>query len=213
VHESPYLREPGYAERYRDRRFRSGSGARTDQAERAALRALLQRCPPVAGCWLDMPSGAGRLSDELPGPVVQIDRDPAMLQACSGRHRRVCASALSLPLAGPAFAGGLCHRLLQHIATPHERVAILRELARVVHGPLVVSFFDAYSLQHARRLLRCALRRRPPRRHAVSREMFRRELAAAGWRLVAMQPLRRFVSEQTLVLCLPAMPAGGSAGG
>jgi len=206
VHESPYLREPGYAVRYRDRRFLSGSGARTDRAERRALRALLQRCPAVAGPWLDAPSGAGRLSDELPGPVVQVDRDPAMLQACPGAGQRACASVHALPFAAHAFAGALCHRLLQHIATPQERVAILRELARVVRGPLVVSFFDACSLQHARRLLRCALRRRPPGRHAISRTAFRSELATAGWQPLAMQPLRRFLSEQTLVLCVPAAP-------
>lgn len=213
VPESPYRREHGYALRYRDQRFQTGSGARTDRAERRALQRLLRSCPTVAGCWLDVPSGAGRLSGELPGPVVQVDRDPAMLQACPGTGPRACASVHALPFPTHAFAGALCHRLLQHIATADERVAILRELARVVRGPLVVSFFDACSLQHARRLLRCALRRRPPGRHAISRAAFRGELQAAGWRPLAMQPLRRFLSEQTLVLCEPwSAPGHGSAG-
>lgn len=200
--ESPYLREPGYALRYRDQRFASGSGAGTDRRERQALRALLRRCPPVVGRWLDAPSGAGRLSDELPGPVVQVDRDPAMVRACRGNQSRACASVLRLPFAAGAFAGGLCHRLLQHIATPTERIAILAELRRVVHGPLLVSFFDCCSLQHLRRWLRARFGRRSGR-HAWSRRTMRTELAAAGWQVVAMRALARGIGEQTLVLCRP----------
>ncbi|MBL8725488.1 MAG: class I SAM-dependent methyltransferase [Planctomycetes bacterium] len=203
--ETPYLREPGYALRYRDQRFHSGSGAGTDQRERRVLRRLLQHCPPTQGLWLDAPSGAGRLSGELPGPVVQADRDPAMVQACAGAFARTCASVHRLPFADRTFAGGLCHRLLQHIPTAEERITILLELRRVVQGPLVVSFFDRCSLQHLRRQLRTWLGR-PSGRHAVSRRAFRSELGAAGWQVTAMHALRRGLGEQTLVLCRPAPP-------
>jgi SAM-dependent methyltransferase len=203
VPESPYRREPGYAERYRDRRFASGSGSATDRRERAALRALLRRCPTDAGLWLDAPCGAGRLSDELPGRVVQVDRDPRMVSACGPQHLRACASVHALPFADGAFAGVLCHRLLQHIPTGAERIDILRELARVARGPIVVSFFDAWSLLHLRRRLRSWLGRRRSGRVAVARRHFRRELQAAGLHVVAMHSLRRLLAEQTLVLCLP----------
>jgi len=206
VHESPYDREPGYAARYRDRRFHTGSGAGTDARERAALRALLalQRWP--AGTWLDAPCGAGRMSDELPGPAVRIDRDVAMVAACPGPGPRACASVHNLPFGDGAFAGALCLRLLQHIATPVERITILRELARVTAGPVVVSFFDAGSLQHLRRQVRRCLGKNRSGRSAVPRAAFVGELRAAGMRVVAMRALRRFVAEQTLVLCVRAGP-------
>jgi hypothetical protein len=203
MRETPYVREPGYAERYRDRRFGSGSGAATDRRERAALRALLRRAARVAGAagpWLDAPSGAGRMAAELPGPAVLLDRDPAMLVAAGPGRPRACGSVHALPFADRAFAGVLCHRLLQHIPTPAERIDILRELGRVSRGPIVVSFFDACSLQHLRRLVRRALGRRRSGRSAVGRRAFLRECRAAGLRPVAVQPLRRFVAEQVLVL-------------
>lgn len=199
--ETPYDREDGYALRYRDQRFRSGSGPRTDARERKALRRLLARASVGSGPWLDAPSGAGRMSAELPGPVVQVDRDPAMVAAVLGAGPRVCASVHALPFADDSFAGALCHRLLQHIPTADERITILRELCRVSRGPIVVSFFDACSLQHLRRRVRRRLGKRRSGRSAVSRRAFGRELSAAGLQLVAITALRRFVSDQTLVLC------------
>jgi len=204
VRETPYEREPGYALRYRDERFRSASGPGTDRRERRALRQLLAGGSWPAGPWLDAPCGAGRLSGELPGPAVQVDRDPAMVAACAPGHRRACASVHALPFADGTFAGALCHRLLQHVPGTAERVAILRELARVTRGPLVVSFFDALCLQHLRRRLRTALGRPPSQRSAVGRGQFLRELAAAGLRPLRVRALRRFVAEQTLVLCVGA---------
>lgn len=201
VSETPYRREHGYALRYRDQRFCTGSGARTDRREREALRELLALERAPTGPWLDAPAGAGRLSDELPGPTVQLDRDHAMLRAAPGGRARVCASVHALPFADGAFAGALCHRLLQHIPTAAERIDILRELARVCRGPIVVSFFDACSLQHARRLLRRWTGKARSGRGAVRRGAFLAECRAAGLQPIAVRALRRFVAEQSLVLC------------
>lgn len=202
--ETPYSREPGYAERYRDRRFATGSGSSTDRRERAALRALLTLTTPGGGPWLDAPCGAGRMSGELPGPVIQVDRDPAMVRACGPEWPRACASVHALPFADATFGGALCHRLLQHIPTPVERITILRELARVTRGPIVVSFFDACSAQHMRRQLRRRLGKPRSGRCAVRRRDMVAEMAAAGLRPLAFRALRRFVAEQTLVLCVPS---------
>lgn len=203
MRETPYEREPGYAQRYCDQRFRAGSGAATDRRERRALRALLAGHAWPEGPWLDAPAGAGRLSGELPGPTVQVDRDPHMLRAAGDGRPRACASVHALPFADRTFAGVLCHRLLQHIATAVERIDILRELARVSRGAIVVSFFDARSLQHGRRTLRRWLGKARSGRSAITRSAFLAECAAAGLRPLAMAPLRRFVAEQTLVLCRP----------
>ena len=189
--------------RYRDRRFVTGTGAGTDRRERRAIRALLQRAEFGDGPWLDAPCGAGRLSDELPADVVQVDRDPEMVAAVGAGPTRACASVHALPFGDGAFAGVLCMRLLQHIATPVERTDILRELRRVSRGPIVVSFFDAQSLQHLRRKLRRLRGKRRSGRFAVSRAGFARELDEAGLEPVAIHALQRFVGEQTLVLCRP----------
>jgi hypothetical protein len=201
VHETPYRREPGYALRYRDLRFQCGHGPRTDRRERAVLRRLLARADAAPGPWLDVPSGAGRLSLELPGPVVQVDRNPAMLRASRVPGPRVCASAAALPFLDGAFAGVLCCRLLQHVAAAAERVRILAELGRVSRGVVVVTFFDAHSLQHGRRLLRRALGKARSGRSAVSRAEVARDVRAAGLLPLRFCALRRFVGEQTFLLC------------
>ena len=201
--ETPYVREAGYSERYRDQRFRSGSGVVTDHRERRALRALLATATAPAGPWLDAPCGAGRMSDELPGATIQVDRDPAMVAACGPGRPRACASVHALPFRDGTFAGALSHRLLQHIPTPVERITILRELARVTRGPIVVSFFDACSLQHLRRRLRRRFGKTRSGRSAVARGRFLAEVRSAGLQVLAVRSLRRFVAEQTLVLCAP----------
>lgn len=205
--ETPYLREAGYPQRYRDQRFLTGSGAATHRREMQALRRLLAAAQATqagsSGPWLDVPAGAGRLTDLLPAAAaaVQVDRGLEMLEAAGPGHRRVCASAERLPFADRSFAGVLCMRLLHHVPTAQERVRILRELARVSRGPVVLSFFHAVSLQHLRRLLRRRLLgRRPSGRVAIRAATLRADLHAAGLTLVKSQPLRRFVSEQWLLL-------------
>ena len=203
MQESPYNREPGYAERYRDRRFQTGTGSRTDVRERKAIARLLRNATIPNGLWLDAPCGAGRLSLEVPGKAVLVDRDPNMVVAADNHTLRACASVHALPFGDDSFAGVLCMRLLQHIATPDERITILRELARVSRGPIVVSFFDACSLQHLRRRLRPLLGKRRSGRFALSRRSFEKELATSGLEMHSMRALARFVGEQTIVLCSP----------
>lgn len=203
MQESPYNREPGYAERYRDRRFQTGTGSRTDVRERKAIASLLRNATIPNGLWLDAPCGAGRLSLEVPGKAVLVDRDPNMVVAADNHTLRACASVHALPFGDDSFAGVLCMRLLQHIATPDERITILRELARVSRGPIVVSFFDACSLQHLRRRLRPLLGKRRSGRFALSRRSFGKELATSGLEMHSMRALARFVGEQTIVLCSP----------
>lgn len=203
MQESPYNREPGYAERYRDRRFQTGTGSRTDVRERKAIARLLRNATIPNGLWLDAPCGAGRLSLEVPAKAVLVDRDPSMVVAADNHTLRACASVHALPFGDDSFAGVLCMRLLQHIATPDERITILRELARVSRGPIVVSFFDACSLQHLRRRLRPLLGKRRSDRFALSRRSFGKELATSGLEMHSMRALARFVGEQTIVLCSP----------
>ena len=206
--ETLYEREPGYAERYRDRRFVSGTGRGTHSREVRAIRRLLRTAGSTepSGAWLDMPCGAGRLTAELPGELaVQADRDPGMVTACRGQGFACSvARAAALPFADGCFEGALSMRLLHHISDQTERVAILRELRRVTDGPLIVSFFHSISFQHLRRTLRRKLRgRRNTGRTAIRWSQFRADLDAAGWAAHTAVPLRRFVSEQWIVLAMP----------
>lgn len=203
--ETPYRREDGYAERYRDRRFHTGSGPGTHRREIRALESLLATQPKTAGRWLDVPSGAGRMTEFMPGAhTVRCDRDPAMVQAATQADGpRVAASIHRLPFADGVFDGALCFRLLHHIPTSEERRVILSELRRVVDGPLIASFFDAQSVQHWRRTIRRRLGKTVSGRCAVTRTRFASDLAAAGWRPERYAALGRFVREQTLVLAHP----------
>ncbi len=194
----PYRREPGYAAHYRDRRFRSGSGPVTHRREALVLAELLATAGARPGTWLDVPCGAGRFSATLGPAVVGVDRDRTML-AAGACAVRACGSILALPFADDSFVGALCHRLLQHFPQREQRVGALAELARVTDGPIIFSYFDAATLQHARRWLRARLGRTSGR-CAVWWRQLRDELHAAGLRAVTRRPLRAFFSEQTLVL-------------
>ncbi len=203
--ETPYRREDGYAKRYRDRRFCTGSGPGTHRREVRALGRLLAELTPTGGTWLDVPSGAGRMTEHLPvAKTIRCDRDPSMVQAADPTvGPRVAGSVHQLPFAAEAFSGALCFRLLHHIPTAVERQAIFAELRRVVDGPLAASFFDSHSIQHWRRLARRRLGKTVSGRCAASRNEIAADLEATGWRVERFTALGRFVREQTLVLAQP----------
>jgi len=204
--ETPYTREENYPERYRDRRFATGHGPRTHARESRALAALLDAWARTlgvvtAGPWLDMPSGTGRLSGALGAPVVQVDRDWGMVQASPSKGPRVCAAGRALPFRDGAFRAALSMRLFQHLPRAEERRAILGELRRVTAGGLIVSYFDSRSVQHLRRRLRRRTGKPRSGRCAYPWTVFRADLEASGWVPLVRRPIRRFWSEQVLVLC------------
>jgi len=207
----------GLAAYYRDRdralqygrRFEETHTQRVaDRAERRAVRKLLAKTRGAAasGCrWIDIPSGAGRFAsvlDELGAAVVAADVSVEML-AHVDRSRvrgRVCASAFELPFADGAFDGALCLRFLQHFEHPSDRRCLLRELRRIVRGPVVLSYFDAGSLPAWRRRVRARRRGRPTGRFALTRRELDEDLGEVGYRIAGRRHRARFVSEWTCVL-------------
>ena len=148
---------------------------------------------------MNVPAGAGRLSDLLPGPAFQVDRAHEMLVAAPGARPKVRASAQHLPFADRTFAGALCHRLLHHVAGSDERVAILSELARVTRGPILASFFHRVSVQSLRRGIARRLGKRRSGRSSITLRRFVRDASRAGLVVDSVAPLLPLWSEQWLV--------------
>lgn len=205
---SPY-RDPAVAASYAEDRFTTGAGPSMDRREREALGAMLERAGlPRGARVLDCPSGAGRLADLLAArglDVVAADQSAAMLShalramaAASLPRRAAAADATALPFRDGSFDLVLCHRLLHHLPAEGERRALLLSLAAATRRFVLLSFFDAASLQHLRRVLRRPFR--PSGRHALTRAAFSREAAAAGLRPLEVRALRPLVGELTLAL-------------
>lgn len=205
---APYLGAAAAAD-YARGRFSRGSGPETDRRERGALGDLLARAGLRPGDRvLDCPAGAGRLAGLLAErglAVTAADQSAAMLSlagaalAAAGLPRRLAAAdALALPFRPGTFDLVLCHRLAHHLETEEERRALLRSLAGASRRWVLLSWFDAISLQHLRRAVRRPFR--PSRRHAVPRATLARDAAAAGLRPAAVRALRPWVSELTFAL-------------
>ena len=208
------------AVRYRDQRFaRSRRGRTIERAERAWVERLLGRLD-LRGPVLDVPCGAGRFLPILGSRgvgVVGADVSEAMLRlACQpadqsgaagpalrGPLRRadrrarpavaVRADVRRLPFADGAFDLVFVMRLLHRVPQSEERLAVLREAARVSGRWVLFSFYDSLTPYG----LWASLRGRHPGR---TRRLVGREVRAAGMRVerfVRVSPLAR----QTLVLC------------
>jgi hypothetical protein len=213
-------RDPATAAAYAAERFTRGSGPEKDARERDAVGDMLGRAglPPGARV-LDCPTGAGRFADLLASRGLaatgaeasgEMIAHAARSFAAAGLPRRLAgADALALPFRDGAFDLVLCHRLLHHFATEGERRALLASLARASRRWVLVSWFDALSLQHIRRAIRNPLRRSG--RHAVRRDTLLADAAAAGLRPAAIRAVRPLVAEISLALLEKVEGAGAPA--
>lgn len=179
--------------------------------ERRVVAAALRALGPVTTV-LDVPSGAGHFLPVLAQFRMRaVVVDPSIESLREGeqfyprfvhRPKAVVASWLRLPLADESMDAVLCSRLIQRFSRSHERIEVLREVARICRVGAVVSFFDAASFKHRRRLRRQARRGRLGNRHAVSRSQFVSEAQQAGLRCVSMHALLRFHTELTAATLL-----------
>ncbi|HEX9793823.1 MAG TPA: methyltransferase domain-containing protein [Planctomycetota bacterium] len=203
-------REPGVARHYRDQRW-SGSrhARRTDARERAIVADLLERCGALA-CVVDVPCGAGRFRDLLVTRsecVIECDASLAMLvEGGAARGRAAVADALALPLQAGVADLSFCFRLFHHLGTNAERSQLLAELARTSRRFVLMSYFDAATLEAWRHRLRRKMRVR----HPLARAAFEALAASAGLRVVAHRPLARGIREQVVVLLEKAPLRGGA---
>lgn len=199
---------PGAAGAYARRRWLRAR--RTHRAEERILRAFLERVGRLERV-LDVPCGAGRWLPLLAATgarVVGADLAGAMLREVSPEAgaRLLQASARRLPFPDRSFDLVLCFRLLHHFEEAGDRRAVLQELARVCRGRVVLSYFDAASVQAWRH----RLRRRRRARFPLPRRILRAELAAAGLVEEARRGVAPGWSEQ-VVLLLRRAGAGEAA--
>jgi len=191
------------AANYRDLRFgRSGHGRKVAAAERLLVDDLLGRLG-VRGLVLDVPCGTGRFvpvfaaraCDVLAGDVstemLALARRAAA--EAGARCRCLALDARRLPIADAAVDLAFAMRLLHRVREPAERVAVLRELARVSRRWVLFSFYNRWSA----RGLRDWLRGRYP---GETRSAIRRDATEAGLRVARFLPIGP-LARQTLVLC------------
>lgn len=169
------------------------------------LRTLARLLPSLrTGLRLDLACGAGRFGAALGagGRVVGGDSSAAMLGEARGTGAYaalVAADARRLPFRDGVFAGAICIRLLQHLPSDDRR-RVLAELRRVTAGSVIVSFFDAATLE----ALRARARRKTPRsRRAIRVAEFEADASHAGWRVARIERKLGRVTEHVFALLEP----------
>jgi len=141
---------PGGAAAYRAKYERSWLRKLSHRREMALVRRALARAGVgTGGRILDCPGGCGRLLPVL-APFAQRlvaadrARDMVLLaRAAAPGAGHLVAALPRLPFLTKSFETAVCHRLLHHLRERDARLALLRELARVTRGSVVVSFQDA----------------------------------------------------------------------
>ncbi len=179
---------------------------------RRSLRQLRRRQPFET--VLDCPSGTGRFLPvlaEFGVSVTAMDTADAMLRQGRAYHdlftggvRCAAGSAFQLPLPDRSVDVVLCARLLHHFSEPEQRIAVLKEFARVARVGVVLSFFDAHSFRAWWRRRKIRRKGHLSGRHPESRRQCGWEGQAAGLILVGFSALARFHSEITAAVFLIA---------
>jgi ubiquinone/menaquinone biosynthesis C-methylase UbiE len=113
----------------------------------------------------------------------------------------VAADGEALPFKDGVFDVVFSIRFLFHL-TPEQRVRIIREMARVTRGHLVLDYRLRYSLKNVVRLALHKLGLKKRLRRVTRGEMLS-ELNAAGVEPLAIFPVTRFFSDKHVVLCRP----------
>lgn len=194
--------DEGVAGEYDARRFRTGMQKRKHANDARIVLRLLER----AGSGLrvlDAPFGTGRMRPELVAAgheVVGLDISRAMLaQSPDASAPRINGELERLPFADGAFDAAISMRFLFHVREPAMRARILGEFGRTCRW-LVGHERERLSLKHRARTLRKRIGLRDRTRPMPSREELSSELAAAGWTMVAWQPVSRLFSDKALYL-------------
>jgi ubiquinone/menaquinone biosynthesis C-methylase UbiE len=204
--------DPAFAARYAEKRARGASSRKREAAEAALVeRALARVTLPPGARVLDCPSGTGRFSALLAARGLRVTASDIALEmlrhgAAEPGVAPVLADALRLPFPDRTFELVLCVRLLHHVPTREARRALLRELARVAKGHVLVSFFHAVSFHEVRDRLTSLWRPFDKTRHAITLGTLAADAGASGLSVEATFPLLRYVKRQWFALLSTGRP-------
>lgn len=156
-----------YNEAYRDQPTKRWS---TDREHRLLGRLLDGQ--PRSETLLNLPSGGGRLSDELQQYgelLVEADIGVGQLLYAKTHHGPgpdrlwMTASGFHIPFKTDGVDATVCCRLSHHLPTPAERERLVTELLRVSRRFVVLTFFDYHSLKNLVRRARQPFNKKPPK--------------------------------------------------
>jgi ubiquinone/menaquinone biosynthesis C-methylase UbiE len=169
--------------------------------ERRAVELALERTGVKQGLILDVPCGAGRLTEVLAPAarrIVSADYSGTMVKVHKRRHGdrhpdALVADSFRLPFRDRTFDVVYSARLSHHIGDEALRIAYLREVLRVSKGWTIVTIFDSRSLKNVLRNMRRAFSKKRPK-NTLSREQVVEVAAEVGFSVVDAIPLSRLAS-------------------
>lgn len=184
---------------------------RRHRRERNTILRLFRHIPEGARV-LDLPCGTGRVTRLLLEHgfcVTAADASEPMVRLARKNHRQFqgatfeARDVMQTGYSNDQFDAVFCNRLFHHFSEPATRRTALAELRRICTGPLIVSFFNAFSLDAVAFRLRHTVRRSTPDdRIPISVRTFSADVSAAGLRIKASLPVRWGISPQWyVVLC------------
>ena len=191
-----------------------------DRREQRCIVAALQGVPHGSRV-LDLPCGVGRLASILVANgflVTGADSSSHMIELAQQGWRTHCRN--SPGLAGKAqfevqdimgtsfedqqFDAVISNRLFHHFIEPAVRQAALKELRRISAGPVIVSFFNSFSLESIRLgILRRFFHKFPRDRIPITVSRFAAEGQAAGLELEKVIATRWGISPQCYAVFRP----------
>jgi ubiquinone/menaquinone biosynthesis C-methylase UbiE len=200
---------------------RHGGHAR-DRREQSCIQRALANVP-TGSKVLDLPSGAGRLLPllhRLGYQITEADYSPHMVSHARSLWQQYLTQTPSASTANvtfetqdimkitypdKSFDAVICNRLFHHFTESATRVTALKELSRITKGPIIVSFFNADTIDARFKRLINALRNKTLKgRIPIPMPTFAADARSAGLKLDANFPTRGILSPQTYVRLLPA---------
>lgn len=175
-------------EKYANRRYRSWDQRLISNREQSLVRSILQK-NNLDGPILDCPSGFGRFHDVLVtrGKIYAADLNHYAVEYynkyVSSDPAAVAARAENLPFQNNQFQGVFSFRLLQHIHTQEDRIAILREFVRVSCSWIIASFYISNSLH----ILHRKIVKMPSKITMISNDDLYKEANAVGLKVITQK--------------------------
>lgn len=191
-------------EKYANKRYKSWDQRWISNRELNMVERLLEEYH-LSGPILDCPSGFGRFHGVLSksGKVYGADLNHFAVEYynkyVSTNPPAIKARAEDLPFPDNHFSGVFSFRLIQHVHTPEDRIAILKEYARVSSNWVIVSLYVSSRLHSLHR----SIVKMPSKITMVSQDQLRKEAKAAGLILKSMESVIPGIHANRICLFTP----------